>query len=110
MRSTSNKNAAGSAADRRRRKVWLVETFRADFDAYIYQGNVVGAVKRGEGVPACRCYRCGDLLTVDTVTADRIKPGCEGGTYRRDNLRPACGPCNSSTGGMLGAARRRAAS
>lgn len=59
-------------------------------------------------VPACRCYRCGVLLTVDTVTVDRIIPGCEGGTYRRNNIRPACGTCNSSTGGALrGKAARR---
>jgi hypothetical protein len=26
---------------------------------------------------------------------------CQGGTYRRDNLRPACGRCNSATGALL---------
>lgn len=57
--------------------------------------------------PACRCYRCGILLTVETVTVDRIVPGCKGGTYRRSNIRPACGPCNSETGGAL-ASRRSA--
>jgi hypothetical protein len=57
-------------------------------------------------MPACRCYRCGKLLTVDTVTVDRIVPGCvktamfpNGGTYVRHNIRPACGDCNSKTGG-----------
>jgi hypothetical protein len=60
----------------------------------------------GEGVPACRCYRCGALLTKDTVTADRIIPGCQGGTYRRNNIRPACLTCNSSTGAKV---RRKAA-
>jgi hypothetical protein len=62
-------------------------------------------VNIGDGEPACRCYRCGKLLTVDTVTADRIKPGCQGGTYRRENLRPACLSCNSITGATT---RRRA--
>lgn len=67
-------------------------------------GRIVGycwLVAAVEEHAACRCYRCGTLLTVDTVTVDRIKPGCKGGTYRRDNIRPACGPCNSETGGGL---------
>lgn len=33
------------------------------------------------------------------LTVDRIIPGCQGGTYRRNNIRPACGSCNSETGG-----------
>jgi hypothetical protein len=53
----------------------------------------------GMGEPACRCYRCGHLLTVDTVSADRIIPGCRGGTYRRNNIRPACERCQSVVGG-----------
>jgi hypothetical protein len=61
-----------------------------------------------EGIPACRCFRCGKLLTVYTVTVDRIKPGCKGGTYRRDNIRPACSTCNESTGGKLGAEQKKA--
>lgn len=93
-RGTTSKNVSGNSTDRRRRKAWLVETFRADVDL--------------DGEPACRCYRCGVLLTVDTVSPDRIKPGCLGGSYRRENLRPACLPCNMSTGGALGAARRAA--
>jgi len=55
----------------------------------------------GQGDPACRCYRCGKLLLLDTLTVDRIKPGCQGGTYRRENIRPACEDCNSRTGGAL---------
>ncbi len=90
-RGTTNGNARGGSADRRRRREWLVETFRADVDMPL-------------GIPACRCYRCGKLLTADTVGVDRIIPGCQGGTYRRNNIRPACGPCNSITGGSV---RRR---
>ena len=60
-----------------------------------------GTLVRAEIMPACRCYRCGTVLTVETVTADRRIPGVLGGTYRQDNLRPACGPCNSITGGAL---------
>ena len=33
------------------------------------------------------------------LTVDRIVPGCQGGRYVRTNIRPACGPCNSETGG-----------
>lgn len=81
-RGTTNRNARGSSYSRARRRAWLVLTFQSDL---------------GPGI--CRCYRCGFPLSVDTVTVDRIVPGCRGGTYRRDNIRPACGPCNSETGG-----------
>jgi len=77
----------GNTADRLARRTWLVTTFRAD--------------RNHHGEPACRCYRCGVLLTVDTVTVDRIVPGAHGGTYRRNNIRPACGPCNSETGASI---------
>lgn len=102
-RGTTNGNARGSAETRRRRREWLVETWRADVDKPLWFGTTpgYGNVPLGEGIPACRCYRCGVLLTVDTVTVDRIVPGCKGGTYRRDNIRPACGSCNSITGGSV---------
>lgn len=48
------------------------------------------------------------VLDVETLTVDRIIPGRDGGTYQRSNIRPACVPCNSETGGAL--ARRRVAS
>jgi tRNA(Ile2) C34 agmatinyltransferase TiaS len=50
---------------------------------------------------ACRCYRCGCLLSFETLEVDRIKPGCEGGTYARTNIRPACGDCNIETGNAV---------
>jgi hypothetical protein len=83
--------------------MWLVETYRANSDLVLIQlpyGPVAVEVERGtEGAePACRCYRCGVLMTEATLTVDRIKPGCHGGTYARSNIRPACGTCNSSTG------------
>ena len=87
-RGTSNKNARGSVKDRARRRVWLVLTFASDL---------------GPGI--CRCYRCGIGLTVDTVTVDRVIPGCQGGRYVHGNIRPACAKCNSETGGAV----RRAA-
>lgn len=134
-RGTSNGNDRGSSYDRRRRREYLVETYRADVDLLRYEwaaGDVslypitpewehleVGAVgyesalaivARISRVATCRCYRCGCLLTVDTVTVDRIKPGCKGGTYRRENIRPACGGCNSETGGALASHPARSAS
>lgn len=118
----------GSADARRRRKLYLVDTYRANVDVIAIEWadgdtQLIYPTDRAmfeqwaavqldaltvsvEFVPACRCYRCGRLLTVDDVTVDRITPGAEGGTYRRDNIRPACGFDNSSTGGVLGAARK----
>jgi hypothetical protein len=121
VRGTSNNRVSGSAEARRRRKVWLVETYRADVDipsdpAHQAALLPVDGVPLGQGTPACRCYRCGDLLTVATVTADRIVPGCvktkkypKGGTYVRENLRPSCQNCASLTGGLLRAAAAKAA-
>lgn len=117
-RGTTNGNVRGNSEDRRRRREWLVETFRADVDLLLTPlGTVFGSVSIGKDhigwahdvvrAAACRCYRCGRLLTVDTVTVDRIIPGCKGGTYRRNNIRPACSGCNSETGGAL-ASRRSA--
>lgn len=113
-RGTSNTNARGSSEDRKRRREWLVKTYRADVDLSDFEvfskpwapGHLV-TVPLGSGQPACRCYRCGLALSVDTVTVDRIIPGCEGGTYRRSNIRPACGTCNSETGARLGNGRRK---
>jgi hypothetical protein len=104
-RGTTNRNARGGSDARLRRRLWLVETYRADQDARHIYGTfptdpvVTVGVALGEGIPACRCYRCGALLTVETVSADRIKPGCQGGTYKRSNIRPACAGCQSTVGG-----------
>ena len=113
-RGTTNGNVRGSNEERRRRRQWLVETYRADVDAPKPEHNApptneeeaeaffhLEEVPLGWGIPACRCYRCGVLLTEDTVTVDRIIPGCQGGTYRRNNIRPACGSCNSREGGRM---------
>jgi hypothetical protein len=80
-RGTSNTNVRGNVYDRAARRAFLLATF-------------------GDGV-TCACYRCGAELDDTTVTADRKVPGRDGGTYRRENLRPACAPCNSETGGAL---------
>lgn len=111
-RGTTNRNVRGSAETRRRRKAWLIETYLANqslFElvacddlactmphTYSREGK-----QHAVPVPACRCYRCGKLLSAATVTVDRIKPGCQGGTYIRSNCRPACGPCNSETGATV---------
>jgi hypothetical protein len=113
-RGTSNSNSAGSAEDRRRRKLWLLETYRADVDVFdglslsepVEDGGGVLTVPVGEGEIACRCYRCGLLLIFDTLTVDRIKPGCQGGKYRRDNISPSCMLCAQKTGGRLGGRNR----
>lgn len=104
-RGTSNTNDRGSAEDRSKRREWLVQTYRADMDLSDFEVYPPGwqrphyvQVPFGSGQAACRCYRCGTLLSVDTVTVDRIIPGCQGGTYRRNNIRPACSTCNSFTG------------
>lgn len=121
----------GSNLTRRRRKLWLLETYAADVDGIVIRfvrddrtdtwfakspRDQVTMVEMLETdyevlsvqiVPACRCYRCGDLLTYDTVTVDRIIPGCKGGTYRRNNIRPSCSPCATLTGNELKAAMKQ---
>lgn len=86
-RGTSNSNARGNTRDRARRRAWLVKTYASDVPGF------------------CRCYRCGALLSQNTVTVDRIVPGCEGGRYVRNNIRPACLTCNAETGGAYWTAR-----
>lgn len=132
-RGTSNGNSRGGSEDRRRRRAWLVVTYRADIDVAVVV-DPDGEVRvfdwtddeaiatffggHAERRPACRCYRCGvllaDLADVDPtnkhprrVTVDRIIPGCQGGTYKRTNIRPACALCNERTGQALSVERRR---
>lgn len=105
-RGTSNGNSSGSAEDRRRRKLWLLDTYAADvflvLDEFSNPREVpVSAldVYGEDAIQCCRCFRCGKPLTFETMTVDRIKPGCQGGTYARTNIRPACSDCNEKTGG-----------
>lgn len=73
----------GNAEDRRRRKLYLLNTY-------------------GDGNTA-PCAFCRAPLTFDSVTVDRFPiPGHKGGRYTRDNIRPACGSCNSEDGGRQG--------
>ena len=47
------------------------------------------------------------MLTAQTMTKDRYPiPGRRGGRYVRNNVRPACGPCNSSHGALEAAQER----
>ena len=79
-RGTSNSNVRGSSYSRRRRKQWLLDEF-------------------GDGTTApCFYPDCKAVLTLDTITVDRIQLGKDGGSYRHENIRPACGPHNSSEG------------
>lgn len=116
-RGATNGNARGSVADRRSRRAWIMATYASNEEGF------------------CRCYRCGVLLYnpddypasdatpmsaeegsgrikgpplfTEPLTIDRIIPGCKGGTYRRNNIRPACGACNFETGGRLATRRKR---
>lgn len=83
-RGTSNTNQRGNSEDRARRKLHLLTVYESD-----------------QGAGTARCYRCGTVLTADTVTVDRIIPGARGGKYVRSNIRPACAKCNSETGGAV---------
>lgn len=79
-RGTSNSNSRGSSEDRRRRRRFLIDTY-------------------GDGTYVkCSFDNCDALLTMETVTVDRIVPGALGGRYIRSNIRPACGPHNYSDG------------
>lgn len=113
-RGTSNKNVSGNSYARRARKLWILKTFAADVVLVLGEFDSLAAARpetreaaerlqRLYGnemivMDACRCYRCGTLLSYETLEVDRIIPGCLGGTYRRNNIRPACGDCNKVTG------------
>lgn len=97
-RGQAERNERGNSKDRRARRLYLVVNYRADVDL---ADDGETPAPQGAGQPACRCYSCGILMTVTTLTVDRIIPGAQGGSYRRDNIRPACSFCNSSTGSRL---------
>lgn len=82
-RGTSNTNVRGNSKDRAARKAWLMTTWASDTPGFV------------------RCYRCGKLLTGETLTVDRIKPGKDGGRYVRGNIRPSCAKCALETSMLL---------
>lgn len=109
----------GNTTDRARRKQWLLDTYAADrvlvLEEHVQRPYGVRAdsawMYEGPGVtilPCCRCYRCGKLLTIETVTVDRIVPGHLGGTYRRSNIRPSCSDCANKQGGEIQRDKKKA--
>jgi hypothetical protein len=40
------------------------------------------------------CAWCPRKMRKTEFEVDRVIPGHQGGTYRRDNILPACGTCN----------------
>lgn len=66
----------GKARDRRRRRAFLLTKYAVD-------GGTV-------------CHRCGTWLPAEEQWhVDRFPvPGMLGGRYTRDNIMPACAPCN----------------
>lgn len=91
-RGTTNRNDRGSSADRLARKLWLLATF---------------SKRLGPHRAKCAFRGCQEILTLETITVDRYPiPGCMGGRYTRDNIRPACAAHNYGEGAAI--ARRRA--
>lgn len=44
------------------------------------------------------CFYCGKALGITTRTIDHVIPRSRGGSNRKENLVPACRPCNESKG------------
>lgn len=81
----------GNARDRARRRAWLLATFDQDL-----------------GPDKARCHLslsevCVGVVDAVTLTVDRIEPG---GPYTRDNVRPACAPCQNRQGALITRERR----
>lgn len=87
MRGTTNTNVRGSAEGRRRRKQALLK-------------------RDGNGITA-PCWECRVPVTAQTMIADRVIPGCRGGTYRLSNLRVHCRICSEAQGRRMSAESRR---
>jgi 5-methylcytosine-specific restriction endonuclease McrA len=72
----------GSAATRRARKQWMLGAI---------EDRTLGWAPFGGNGTTVPCVFCKESLTFATVEADRIVPG---GSYRRENVQPACRACN----------------
>jgi hypothetical protein len=92
VRGTSNGNDSGNSRDRRRRRAWLLSAHR---DPETGQVPCLAELHHPD---------CPGFVDEHTLTVGRIRAGVDGGTYRRDNIRPEFGLCNSRHGGGL---RRR---
>jgi 5-methylcytosine-specific restriction endonuclease McrA len=75
----------GSNGDRRRRREWLVSPEAGRMM------NGVWVAFGGDGHAVSCWWECGRKIDVYTVEADRVHAG---GSYRRENIVPACRPCN----------------
>lgn len=76
----------GNNRDRARRREWLLATFDPDL-----------------GPDKARCALdisavCRKVVDRLSLTVDRIEPG---GTYARDNIRPACSACQNTQGALI---------
>lgn len=89
QRGSTNRNQRGSSYQRRARREWLVNTF----------GDGEWVDCRLRHVPDCWV-----AMTKWSVSVDRVHAGAHGGRYTRDNIQPACPPCQSHQGGKLGSA------
>jgi hypothetical protein len=78
-RGTVHANERGSSRDRRRRREWIMQIY-----------GVMDIVT---------CALCAVPLLADEFVVGRIVPGCRGGKYTRDNVRPECPVCSSEIGG-----------
>lgn len=81
----------GNAHDRRRRRIWMLATFDRDL-----------------GPERVRCWLqisdvCLEELDAHSLTVDRVHP--EKG-YVRDNIQPACKPCQNKQGALITHERR----
>lgn len=83
----------GSTRNRHARRAWLLATFDPDLGPELARCHL--------GIAGDRCH-----VYVDdrTLTVDRIDPG---GSYRRDNIQPACVPCQNKQGALITAERRQ---
>jgi hypothetical protein len=81
----------GNSYDRAARRRWLLSP-AAGHD---YGHGWIAFDGNGTKVP---CIHCEAMLDDSTVEADRIIPG---GSYRRDNVQPACRQCNLSRSNNL---------
>lgn len=121
-RGTSNSNDRGSSYDRRVRRAWIMATYASEVPGLVrcyrcgchlynpdtVESQVTGFVVEGLEINWSQIFNSYQMWTpqlgqrtLRELTIDRIIPGCKGGTYRRNNIRPACGGCNSETGGAL---------
>lgn len=88
-----NANQRGSTIDRRRRKRWLLSPEAG------HGGNHTH-------VPCA--FGCGAILTFATLWVDRFPIlGHQGGSYRHENIRPACGTCQTRQGAAIANAKKR---